>query len=188
MTFELNTKMKGAYWKQLCTINLQIICSNSVWVNWLTRLDEVQISFLKRAAFRLQRLLVLQTPGIRDWTHKLEKMLFSKLGCSVFFVVFILSSFLFTKIAIVTLTTKKDFLHRALLFLLWVIKLYKLADVHHNAISAWPSGLTKYYHQSELPILITSLLKNQTDARIKSTAIRTQINCREFLFPSERSQ
>jgi len=44
----------------------------------------------------------------------------------------------------------------------------KWANEHHNANYARPSGLAKYYHQYELSVLITSQLKNQTDARINA--------------------
>jgi len=36
-------------------------------------------------------------------------------------------------------------------------------------------------------VLITSQLKNQIDARIKSTAIRRPANCRKFFMRSARS-
>jgi len=111
-----------------------------------------------------------------------KTVLFKDRIFSCFVVGFILRSFLFTQIEIVILMTKKEFLHRALLFLLWVTKLYfwcnEYANELHNAISARPSGLAKCHHQSELPVLITSHLKNQIDAKIKGTAIPKPTNCR----------
>jgi len=72
-------------------------------------------------------------------------------------------SCLLTHIGIVILTTKKYFLHRALLFSLWVVKLYfcciEITNELHNVQGARPSGPAKYYHQSELSGLITSQLR-----------------------------
>jgi len=93
-----------------------------------------------------------------------KKLFFLKFRLfSCFAVDFILRSFLFTHIGIVILTNKKYFLHRALLFSLWVVKLYfwcsEWANELHNVNSARPRGLAKYYHRSELSVLITSQLR-----------------------------
>ena len=101
-------------------------------------------------------------PGARVWTYW-KNCYFQRSIVFLFVVDFILRSFLFTHIEIVILTTKKYFLHRALLFSLWVVKLYfccsEWANELHNVNSARPSGLAKYYHRSELSVLITSQLK-----------------------------
>jgi len=62
---------------------------------------------------------MLQTPDAIGPEHLNKKKLFDKWFDSFYFstVGFILRSFLFTHIDIVTLRTKKDFLHRAILFL-----------------------------------------------------------------------
>jgi len=89
-----------------------------------------------------------------------EAVLFKFRLFSCFAVDFILRSFLLTHIGIVILTNKRYFLHRALLFSSWVVKLYfscsEWANELHNVNSARPSGLAKYYHWSELSVLIAS--------------------------------
>ena len=71
---------------------------------------------------------------------------------SCFIFNFILRSCLFTRIGIVISTARKDFLHRALLFGLWVVKLYfccnKWTNGFHTVNSARPGGLAKYYQWS----------------------------------------
>jgi len=47
---------------------------------------------------------------------------------------------------------------------------------------ARPSGLAKYYHQSELPVLITSQLKIKLIPEIKGTAIWRQTSAESSLF------
>jgi len=68
-----------------------------------------------------------------------------------------------THIGIVILTTKRYCLHRVLLFSLRVVKLYfrciEITNELHNIQGARPSGPAKYYHQSELSVVITSQLR-----------------------------
>jgi len=102
-------------------------------------------------------------PGLGFEHINEKKLFFSKFRLfSCFAVDFILRSFLFIHIGIVILTNKTYFLHRALLFS-WVVKLYfccsEWANELHNVSSARPSGLAKYYHRSELSVLITYQLR-----------------------------
>jgi len=108
---------------------------------------------------------VLQTPGLRS-EHMLgmKRLFFLKFRLfSCFAVDFILRSFLFTHFGVVILTNQKYFLHRAFIVLIMSRKLYfccsELTNKHHNVHSARPNGLAKYYHQSELSVLITSQLR-----------------------------
>jgi len=110
---------------------------------------------------------VLQTPGLRsEHMFGMERLFFLKFRFfSCFAVDFILRSFLFTHFGIVILTNKKYFLHRAFIVLIISCKLYfccsELTNKLHNVHSARPSGLAKYYHQSELSVLITLQLRMQ---------------------------
>ena len=108
---------------------------------------------------------------------------------SRFVVDLILRSFLFTHIEIAILTTKKCFLHRALLFLLWVVKLYfccsEWANELHNVNSARSSGPGEHYHRSGL-CFDHFTVKNQIDTKTKSTAIRRPTICRESVIRNVR--
>jgi len=87
--------------------------------------------------------------------------------------------YIHTYIEIVIFTTKKYFLRRALLFLLWVIKLYfccnKWASELNDVSGARPSGLAIYYRRPELPVFDHFTVENQIDPSMKSTTIRRQI-------------
>jgi len=58
----------------------------------------------------------------------------------------------------------------------------KVPDPWHNANSARPDEPINFCHRSELSVVITSLLKNQTAARIKNTLIIGKLTEESFAF------
>jgi len=85
---------------------------------WSQVLSSIQYFLTKDYTVVLNTEVLLQTPGLGSEHLNKKKLFFKARLFSCYVVDFILRSFLFTHIEVVILTTKKDFLHRALLFLL----------------------------------------------------------------------
>jgi len=105
-----------------------------------------------------------------------------------FIIGFILRSFLFTQIVIVILTNKKDLLHLVLLLILLRCKaafllrrMSQWTQVAQGQMASWNvttgQNFLQYFDHFQA--------QKQIDAKMKSTTIRRQTNCREFLIRSK---